>query len=405
MTYSEVVNWLFNQLPNYQNQGGTAYKPGLEVVSDLLDAIGNPEKSIKTVHIAGTNGKGSVSHILSALFQENGYKTGLFTSPHISDFRERIKINGVLIDEDFIVNFYQRYLPTLEKIKPTFFEITTAMAFKAFADNACDIAIIETGLGGRLDSTNVLLPEVSVITNVAKDHEAFLGDTLEKIAFEKAGIIKPNTPVVIGDLKEELYPVFNEVAGSLNANVAYSLKMATKPFKTDLIGQYQQRNIQTALSTVNVLRDKGWNLDEVKINEALKNIADLTNLRGRLQKIDSEPMTLVDAAHNPAGMKSTLEEIRSFSYNQLHIIYGGSNDKDLNGIFDLFPKKASYYFSTFESKRTAKRETFSDLAKKNNLSFFLFDDPEKALNACKREAGKDDLILICGSFYLLEKII
>ena len=212
MTYSSVVNWLFDQVPNYQHQGGSAYKPGLERTEDLLTAVDHPEKKIKTIHIAGTNGKGSVSHILSAIFQYHGYKVGLFTSPHIKDFRERIKINGQPVSEDFVVSFYQNNKTGIEEIQPSFFEITTAMAFTAFAEQKCDIAIIETGLGGRLDSTNVLLPELSIITNIGLDHVAFLGDTLEKIAIEKAGIIKPNVPVVIGDMDQELHAIFKGIA-------------------------------------------------------------------------------------------------------------------------------------------------------------------------------------------------
>lgn len=404
MTYSSVVNWLFDQVPNYQHQGGSAYKPGLERTQDLLTAVDNPEKKIKTIHIAGTNGKGSVSHILSAIFQYHGYKVGLFTSPHIKDFRERIKINGQPVSEDFVVSFYQNNKTRIEAIQPSFFEITTAMAFTAFAAHECDIAIIETGLGGRLDSTNVLLPELAVITNIGLDHVAFLGNTLEKIAAEKAGIIKPKVPVVIGDMNQELHDLFKEIAHERAAAITFSQDKPSSVVETDLLGRFQQDNIHTVLSAVDVLKDD-WNLKEGKVMEALKNVAATTNFKGRLQKIGDEPLIVLDAAHNLEGIKNVLTEVTAFDYAHLYIVYGSSNDKNWQAVLNNFPKDATYYFTEFDSYRSVKRAAFEDLAKKNDLAFKTLSSPAEALRLCKSEARENDLILVCGSFYLMEEII
>ena len=284
MTYDEVVNWLFQQIPNYQNQGGSAYKPGLDRIRDLLEEIGNPQEKIKTIHVAGTNGKGSVSHILAAIFQQQGYRTGLFTSPHISDFRERIKIDGKWVSEDFVLNFFNTNKSIIDQIAPSFFEITTAMAFEAFVSHKCDIAIVETGLGGRLDSTNVLIPELSIITNIGMDHQHFLGDTLEKIALEKAGIIKTGRPVVIGDILPNLQSLFSDVAADKKSAIHFSSDRDSEAYKTDLLGRYQQRNIHTALTAVACLKTD-WELAAEKIGQALQNVSALTNMREDFKKL------------------------------------------------------------------------------------------------------------------------
>lgn len=404
MTYPEVVEWLFQQIPNYQHQGGTAYKPGLERITELLEKVGNPHRTIKTIHVAGTNGKGSVSHILAAVFQAHGYKTGLFTSPHITDFRERIKINGNWIDPDFVVDFVEGNKADIQKINPSFFEITTAMAFLAFARHKCDIAVIETGLGGRLDSTNVITPQVSIITNIGMDHTAFLGNSLPEIALEKAGIIKPNVPVVIGDMLEELRPIFMQVAEEKNSRLFFSNDESKVFRQTDLLGSFQQRNIQTALLAVHVLK-LSWNLNEEVIKTALQNVVARTNFRGRMQQIGQSPQIIVDAAHNEDGINTLLKEVELIDFENLKVIYGASNDKNWPTIISKFPKSTHFYFAQFDAMRSVTKAEFSAEGNRMGLIFKTYSDVTEAYVECKRQASPNDLILICGSFYLIEKII
>ena len=402
MSYTEVVNWLFRQVPNYQHQGGVAYKPGLSRVIDLLDLLDNPHKKIKTIHIAGTNGKGSVSHILAAIFQMHGYKTGLFTSPHITDFRERIKINGQMIDQNFVVDFIQNIRSNFESINPSFFEITTAMAFTAFENQKCDIAIIETGLGGRLDSTNVLLPELAIITNIGIDHTSFLGNTLTEIASEKAGIIKPSIPVVIGDADKKLYPLFENAAKNHNAEIVFSQNIQQPIYKTDLLGQFQQRNIHTVMQAVKLLQNT-WKLDSERIKRALLKIIPLANFKGRMQKIGESPTILLDAAHNVNGIINLFQEIKQLNNTKLHIIFGASNDKDWKEMVRVMPKDAAYYFTEFNSPRSVTQKQFKNEFQ-SKLNFKTFTNVETALNQAKETAVATDTLLICGSFYLMEKI-
>jgi dihydrofolate synthase/folylpolyglutamate synthase len=404
MKYKEVVDWLFLQVPNYQHQGGDAYKPGFERINALLDVLGNPQRRLKTIHVAGTNGKGSVCHIFSAIFQNNGYKTGLFTSPHIIDFRERIKINGKLISKDFVVWFVETYKNDILRIQPSFFEITTAMAFLAFEKKNCDIAIIETGLGGRLDATNVISPELSVITSIGLDHTAFLGNTVELIAAEKAGIIKSKTPIVVGYVNDSVYEVIEKQAKSKDASIYRTDPLPPKPEPTDLLGEYQQRNIRTVFLGIEILKFY-WNLDDGKISEAINYVKKLTNFKGRLQLISDHPKVIVDAAHNLEGVESLLTEIRLLNYSRLFIIYGASNDKDWKEILRKMPREATFSFVEFDSKRSVKLSDFESEAKSIGIQYKLFKQAKDALNHSKKTANLDDLILICGSFYLLEKII
>ncbi len=404
MKYKEVVDWLFLQIPNYQHQGGEAYKPGFERINALLDILGNPQQRLKTIHVAGTNGKGSVCHIFSAIFQNNGYKTGLFTSPHITDFRERIKINGDLISEDFVIWFVETYESDILRIQPSFFEITTAMAFLAFEKNKCDIAIIETGLGGRLDATNVILPELSVITSIGLDHTAFLGNTVELIAVEKAGIIKSKTPIVVGHVIDSVYEVIEKQAKTKDAPIYRLDPHQSKPEPTDLLGQYQQKNIRTVLLGIGLLKIH-WHLEDGKISEAINYVKKLTNFKGRLQLISDYPKVVVDAAHNLEGVESLLSEIRLFHYSHLYIIYGASNDKDWKEILWQMPREATFSFVEFDSKRSVKLADFESEAQSIGIEYKLFSQATDALNHSKLTAKPDDLILICGSFYLLEKII
>ncbi|WP_027421016.1 bifunctional folylpolyglutamate synthase/dihydrofolate synthase [Crocinitomix catalasitica] len=402
--YQSAIDWLFIQIPNYQKQGATAYKPGLERIQNLLTHLGNPELKVKSIHIAGTNGKGSVSHIFSSVLQHAGYKVGLFTSPHIFDFRERIKINGELIDESFVLDFIQGNREYFETHEISFFEITTAMAFLAFAENDCDVMVIETGLGGRLDASNVINPALSIITNIGIDHTQFLGNTISAIAREKAGIIKQNTPVVIGQTQSESVEVFEEVAKSKQASIRFADKTPLNHLKTDLLGKFQQRNIHTVLSGVEVLREKNWTISENDFNQGIETVIKTTNFFGRLHLIKHAPDIIVDAAHNVAGIKNLIFEINQMNYSDVHLIYGASDDKEVDEIFKILPKQYKYYFSEFNSKRSVKKEIFDGFAKENKLNYLVFNDLSSAIMQVQKKANTTDLILICGSFYLFEKI-
>jgi dihydrofolate synthase/folylpolyglutamate synthase len=401
--YQSVINYLFSQLANYQKVGATAYKPGLDNIKNLLSNIGDPHKGLKTIHVAGTNGKGSVSHILASILIENGYKVGLFTSPHIKDFRERIKINGKLISEDIVVDFISKHKSVIDNLNPSFFEITTAMAFSIFKAEACDISIIETGLGGRLDSTNVVLPEVSVITNIGIDHTAFLGTTLPQIAKEKAGIIKQNVPVVIGEFNEETFPVFKQKADECKSEII--LATDNTGYKTDLLGRFQQQNIATAISTIQILSQKGWYIDPAKTKIGLTRVKNNTQFAARLDQISSNPRILVDASHNSDGVKNLFKELKLMDYNHLHCVYGTSSDKDVDGIMMMFENSATYYLTSFESERSMSKEKLKISADRNEINYSLFNTPVKALSSAKQNYKEGDLIIVFGSFFLLEKII
>lgn len=403
MDYNSVINYLFNQLANYQKVGSKAYKPGLEAITELLNELNNPHKRLKTIHLAGTNGKGSTSHILASILIENGYKVGLFTSPHIKDFRERIKINGAIIDKQTVVDFVSNHKTVFDRLKPSFFEICTAMAFSVFSEQECDIAIIETGLGGRLDSTNVINPEVSVITNIGIEHTNFLGTTLKEIAGEKAGIIKQTTPVVVGEYQKETYHVFVDKANECGSSLY--LTQQREDIKTDLLGQFQQKNCSLALETVAVLKQIGWYIDDSKTMLALTRVKSSTNFIGRLDKIASHPDVIIDASHNFDGIKNLFKEINLFDFKNLHCIYATSSDKDIKEIMTLFPSNASYYFTEFDSVRTMKIEQLKNNAKNNKLNFTLHSTVMKALSVAKQSSSENDLIIIFGSFFLLEKIV
>lgn len=403
MTYNETVDWLFAQLPNYQLQGGSAYKPGLENIKQLLTLTGNPEKGLRFFHVAGTNGKGSVSNMLASVMQANGYKTGLFTSPHLHDFRERIRINGELVTREFVVDFVARYKDAWQAIQPSFFEITTAMAFEAFRQDQCDICIIETGLGGRLDSTNIIQPEIALITNIGFDHTAFLGNSLAEIAAEKAGIIKPNTPVVIGEWNEFTQPVFQKNASDKKAPLFLADEIAG--YQTDLNGTFQQKNLRTVMTALSVIRERGWKLTDERIRYGLTHVSESTGFKARFQKLQNEPLILVDAAHNEDGVRVLFHELSLLPYDQLHLIYGAANDKDLHSIFHLFPAHARYYFTEFDSKRTTKKDVLEQIALTFNLKGSYFSRAEAALAAARSNAGKKDVIVVFGSFYLVQEFI
>ena len=375
MNFKETLDFLYAQLPVFHRVGASAYKKDLTRTLALLDYLGNPHQAFKTIHIAGTNGKGSSSHILASILQESGYKTGLYTSPHIKDFGERIKINGQFIRETFVVQFVEQIKNLLPEIEPSFFELTVAMSFQYFAENKVDIAVIETGLGGRLDSTNVITPIVSLITNISYDHVDLLGDTLPKIAFEKAGIIKPKIPAVISERQAEVEQVFVQKAFETNSALTFAsdhykvkkigyqngkmlchVQLANNSnfeITSGLIGNYQLKNLGGILQTVDVLNSNGTTILETAIKKGIENVLENTGLKGRWQAIGQNPLTICDIAHNETGIQTLLETVQSFQPARLHVVFGVVKDKDLNKVLSILPKEASYYFSNAHSPRIA----------------------------------------------------
>ncbi|MDP4278547.1 MAG: folylpolyglutamate synthase/dihydrofolate synthase family protein, partial [Bacteroidota bacterium] len=368
MTYEETLDYLFTQIPVFQKEGATAYKPGLDTIRLLDDWCSNPHKNYPCIHIAGTNGKGSVSNLTASIFQEAGYKTGLFTSPHLKDFRERIRVNGSMIPEEKVTSFIERFLEDVSKsVAPSFFELTTMMAFNWFAEEHVDVAVIEVGLGGRLDSTNIIQPVASVITNISFDHMALLGDTLEKIAGEKAGIIKPGVPVVIGHAVDRVRDVFLETAGRMKAPIHFAeeefrLRMnrtdgfaifstcegsllTYKDIPCALSGLYQTENIGTVLSLINLIRAAGFNLPDDRLTEGFKNVLKNTGLRGRWETLSEQPRIICDTGHNEGGIRFVVEQLKQQSYETLHIVIGMVSDKDVSAVMSLLPKQAVYYFT------------------------------------------------------------
>ncbi len=426
MTYQETLDYLFAKLPMFSRIGAAAYKEDLTNTIALCDYLGNPEKKIKTIHIAGTNGKGSVSHMLAAILQSAGYKTGLYTSPHLKDFRERIKINGEMISELEVISFTDKMSEIIEKIQPSFFELTVAMAFDHFVDKV-DIAAIETGLGGRLDSTNVVSPEISVITNIGWDHMNLLGDSLEKIAAEKAGIIKPGITVVIGEFIPETRAVFENIARQKNAPLYFAqehryvsawtdnkhflqAEVARKDqvdhhnYQLDLNGIYQLKNLITVLETCEQLRLQGWKISEENIRNGLKHSKELNGLHGRWEIINQEPMVIIDVAHNKNGIDQLLEQIELMSYSELHLIIGMVKDKDITQILKLLPASAIYYFTQAQIPRALPSEEMKNIATSFGLKGEAFANVNQALNKAKNTAHKDDLIIICGSVFLVGEV-
>jgi len=427
MTYSQTLDYLFSRLPMFSRIGAAAYKADLTNTIALCNTIGNPQTTFKSIHIAGTNGKGSTSHLLASIFQTAGYKTGLYTSPHLKDFRERIKIDGIMCDEDFVVSFIEKMKPQIEAINPSFFELTVAMAFEYFANQNIDIAIIETGLGGRLDSTNIIHPELSVITNIGFDHINILGDTLDKIAFEKAGIIKQNTPVVIGEYLAETKQVFIDKAAKENANIFFAQDKYTinlieyqhhqlnisvkrndetieRNYSLDLTGIYQTKNLLTVLEACYQLKNKGWKIDENIIAKAVSQSKKITGLYGRWQCIQENPAVILDVAHNVDGINQILKQLEQTSYNRLHIIIGMVKDKDVNTVLKILPKDAQYYFTKAQIERAMNEADLSNLAKKFKLNGNTFDNVNIALQEAKGNADSTDLILVCGSVFLVGEV-
>lgn len=427
MTYKETLDYLYATLPMFSRIGDAAFKKDLTNTLQLCEALGNPHKKFKSVHVAGTNGKGSVSHMLAAVLQTAGYKTGLYTSPHLKDFRERIKVNGEMCDENFVVRFVEKVTPLIEKIQPSFFEITVAMAFTYFAEQSVDVAVVEVGLGGRLDSTNVITPELCVITNIGWDHMNMLGDSLEKIAYEKAGIIKENVPVVVGETLPETKPVFEKVASEKKAalifatdrryvadwdyaqhylNVTVVEKEIDKhiTYRLDLSGIYQRKNLITVLEAIHRLLAKGFSISDEQVRKGLSQTKKLTGLHGRWELIHQTPSVVLDVAHNIDGMKQLVEQIEISTYNDLHIIIGMVKDKEIEKILAQLPKFATYYFTKAQIPRALPPTELALKAARLELNGNIYNDVNAALKEALQHANEDDLIIVCGSVFLVGEV-
>ena len=422
--YQQTLDYLYERLPMFSRIGKAALKPDLTNTLKLCAGLGDPHLKFKSVHIAGTNGKGSTSHALAAVFQQAGYKTGLYTSPHLVDFRERIRVNGVQISKEWVVDFTQRIKPLIDEIEPSFFEITVAMAFAAFAEQEVDIAIIETGLGGRLDSTNVITPLLSIITNISYDHKDLLGDTLPQIAAEKAGIIKPGIPAVIGEQHDETERVFFERSVSLQSPLYYAqgywdmvrvkqdaryqyykainkLNQQMLDVCTDLTGNYQQHNIKTVLTAAELLSFQGFNISVAGAIEALKSVKGTTGLMGRWDWLQEQPAIICDVAHNTAGLTEVLQQWKNVVADKKHIVMGFVKDKDVAQALALFPKDATYYFCNAQIQRALPAMELQQTAIVAGLTGEVYSSVEAAVNAAMNSMGGNDALLITGSFFIV----
>jgi len=426
MNYEETLQYLYHKLPLYSHIGLKAYKADLVNTVDLCQFLGNPQTAIKTVHVAGTNGKGSTSHMLAAVFQQNGFRTGLYTSPHLKDFRERIKIDGAMISKEFVCRFVEKIQLKSEAIHPSFFELTFAMALDYFFQQQVDIAIIETGLGGRLDSTNVIEPEIAVITNIGMDHMDILGDTLEKIAGEKAGIIKPGIPVVIGAAGPETKPVFLAKALQENSPILFGEDRYTLlasqisgdrlavtlggpgapagiTYQLDLTGLYQAKNLVTVLTTIDLLRHR-FLLSEEKTFEALSHVRLLTGFHGRWEVIGHRPLIVLDVAHNIDGIGQVVRQLEHTVFQRLHIVFGMVRDKEIDRVLEALPAGATYYFTKAQIPRALPADQLRDRAQAFNLAGDAYDEVNKALDAARSNATEEDMILVCGSVFVVGEV-
>ena len=424
MTYQETCDYLYSQMPMFERQGATGYKEGLSNTRTLDEHFGHPHQSFATIHVAGTNGKGSVSHMLASVLQECGYVVGLYTSPHLIDFRERIRVNGLPINEDYVVNFVERERSFFEPLHPSFFEVTTALAFKYFSDRNVDIAVIEVGLGGRLDCTNIINPIVSVITNISFDHMQFLGETLDKIAGEKAGIIKRGTPVIIGENHPQTRPVFEAKAQKMDAPIVFAEDtpeiISAEPtddggmrYEThhvgmldgDLGGIYQQKNLNTVLHTLKVLVDIGYlyipGPNCIELNNGIKNTCLNTGLMGRWQTVQQTPRVVCDTGHNVGGWQYLSRQLAMVKCEKMRIVFGMVNDKDINSVLELLPKQAIYYFTKADTKRALNEQSVRLLAVNHGLSGNCYPTVDEAFSAALEEAGDNDFIFVGGSSYVV----
>lgn len=419
MNYQETIEYLFNSTPVFEKVGAKAYKPGLQTTETLDKHFGHPHRQFKSIHVAGTNGKGSCSHTLAAILQSEGYKVGLFTSPHLVDFRERIRVNGECISEQYIIDFVEKERRFFEPLHPSFFELTTALAFKYFAEQKVDIAIIEVGLGGRLDCTNIITPILSIITNISKDHTQFLGNTLADIAGEKAGIIKPRVPVIIGEDLPETRPVFQQKAQKENSPIIFAqdenqqevqkaehingkMEYTTRTWGKltgELCGDYQTKNMNTILNAVKYLtliKNKG-----TSIKYGISHVTELTGLMGRWQKIQDKPLVICDTGHNVGGWQYLAPQIKAQACRQLRIVFGMVDDKDVTTVMKMLPKDAIYYWTQATTKRAIKVEKIAELGTSLGLNGNVYPSVNKAFKAAQADAAKDDFIFVGGSSYIV----
>ncbi len=429
MNYQETLNWLFSQLPMYQRQGKAAYKADLKNTLDLDQYFNHPHRKFKSIHIAGTNGKGSVSHMLASVLQESGYRVGLYTSPHLKDFRERIRINGEMVSEKFVVEFIEAHHAKFEEMKPSFFEMTVAMAFDYFAKERIDIAVVETGMGGRLDSTNIVSPDLSIITNIGLDHTAFLGNSIPEVAREKAGIIKKGIPVVIGESQKETMSVFEEFASKNNTKLYFAdqhyesdYSMLTSDNKQifnikhkdnieyanlilDLTGYYQKKNLFTVLRAIDLLNEQGYKIEESQIYKGLENVVSNTGLNGRWQILSYNPTIVCDTGHNLEGMTLVLDQIKQTPYDRLHMVFGVVDDKNIEKLLRILPEDAKYYFTKADIPRSLDENILREKAKGAGLNGKSFEKVDQALKNAKKNAGVNDLIFIGGSTFVVAEVI
>jgi dihydrofolate synthase / folylpolyglutamate synthase len=428
MNYQEIIPFLYSQFQSFQKIGKDAYKPGLDNALSLDQYFGKPHKKYKTIHIAGTNGKGSVSHLLASVLQEAGYKTGLFTSPHLKDFRERIRVNGLMISEDEVVDYINKNKEIIEKIKPSFFEMTSAMAFYHFMEHETEISIIETGLGGRLDSTNIIKPILSIITNIGLDHTDLLGDTIEKIAQEKAGIIKEGVPIVIGETYPQTKTIFENIADDLYAEIIFAdqgytidsfqtandlqqfrilknNKSVYEGLKSQLLGIYQQKNVATVIATIDILREKGLEISDKHVYNGFKNVVTSTGLLGRWQILSRKPLIVCDTGHNEDGMREVVKQIALTKYNKLHIVFGMVRDKEISTVLASLPKNAVFYFTKAGTPRALNKVELKEKAEKFGLKGNSYPNVEEAFLNAKKTAKEDDMIFVGGSTFVVAEVL
>lgn len=408
MDYQNTLAYLYNSVPMFQRVGSSAYKEGLENTKILDEHFGHPHHEFRTIHVAGTNGKGSCSHTLATILQEAGYRVGLYTSPHLVDFRERIRINGQTIPEEYVVGFVEKERSFFEPLHPSFFELTTAMAFRYFADEKVDVAVIEVGLGGRLDCTNIIRPDLCIITNISFDHTQFLGNTLAKIAGEKAGIIKGGIPVVIGETTPETKPVFLNKAEEADAPIFFAEENDREDYpgvEFELKGLYQKKNARTILTALPLLKEAGYRIDGQSVHNGFAHVCELTGLTGRWQKLQDAPTLICDTGHNVGGITYIVEQLRQQTYRQLHIIIGMVNDKDISGVLALLPKEATYYFTKASVQRALPENELHRLATAAGLQGSCYPDVPAAVRAAQEKSLPEDLIFVGGSSFIVADLL
>ena len=402
MDYNKTIDWLFSKLPYYQRKGEIAYKKDIGNIIYACEKLNNPQNKIKTIHIAGTNGKGSTTNMIASILIESGYKTGTYTSPHLKDFRERICINGTKIEEKKVIDFIKKNKVWFNDINMSFFEMTVAMAFNYFYEEKVDVAVIETGLGGRLDSTNIINPEISIITNVSLDHTNLLGNNIHSIASEKAGIIKNNTPIIIGRKQTEIEHIFKNISDKKKAPLIFAEKTN---FTSDLKGDYQKENINTTIVAIKQLQKKGWNITRKNIIKGLNNVKKNLYFKGRWEILQSDPLIIAETAHNFEGLKNAINQFKTIKFKNLHFILGMSKDKRHKEIFKILPKNATYYFSQARTERSMQKEKLYELGNNYNLNGNVYSSVNEALIEAKKRANKNDLIFIGGSIFVISEVL